>query len=242
VRVNQWRMARALRVFRQYIDDCAPRCDPAYDQAYYDALVATQTSPTPLKRRLRFYSLVQLLREALPLEGVVAECGCYRGLSSYLLCTTLKSANAGFDGRGYRIFDSFQGLSARQPEDTIEDTAPDADILKRLGTGHFAVSVKEVKAGLAAFPRIEFFPGWIPDAFPDEPGARYRFVHLDVDLYQPTRDSLDYFYPRLAPGGILVCDDYNWPGARKAIEDFCARMRIALETTPHMQAVLRKNA
>jgi O-methyltransferase len=240
LRWNQRRTGRALRVFRQYVEDCAPRCDPAYDQAYYDALVATGTSPAPLRRRLRFHSLVQLLREALPIEGLVAECGCYRGLSSHLLCSTLKSANAGFDGGGYRIFDSFQGLSAWRPEDTIEDTSPDADMLRRLGPGHFAASVHEVKAALAGFPRIEFFPGWIPQAFPDELGARYRFVHVDVDLYQPTRDSLEYFYPRLATGGILVCDDYNWPGARKAIESFCAGACVALETTPRAQAVLRK--
>src|SRR5688572_31529904 len=42
----------------------------------------------------------------------------------------------------------------------------------------------------------------------------------DVDVYQPTRDSLEYFYPRLVTGGILVCDDYGWPGARKAVDDF----------------------
>ena len=66
----------------------------------------------------------------------------------------------------------------------------------------------------------------------------YRFVHLDVDLYQPTRDSFDYFYPRLIKGGIIVCDDYNWPGARKAIEEACARFGATFAVTPYLQAVL----
>ena len=50
-------------------------------------------------------------------------------------------------------------------------------------------------------------------------------VHVDVDLYQPTRDSIDFFYPRLNPGGLFVCDDYGFttcPGATKAIDDFMA--------------------
>jgi O-methyltransferase len=99
-----------------------------------------------------------------------------------------------------------------------------------------------VKEALGAFPRIEFFPGWIPGAFPDEPGARYRFVHLDVDVYQPTRDSLDYFYPRLVPGGMIVCDDYGWPGARKAIEEFRARTGAVFESNAHLQAYTVRGA
>lgn len=95
---------------------------------------------------------------------------------------------------------------------------------------------------MSGFPGIAYFPGWIPDTFPDEPAARYRFVHLDVDLYQPTRDGLDYFYPRLVPGGIIVCDDYDWPGARKAIEEFCLRANIEFMITPQSQAYIVRTA
>ena len=52
---------------------------------------------------------------------------------------------------------------------------------------------------------------------------KFQFIHLDVDLYQPTKDSLDFFYPKLAQGGIIVCDDYNFstfPGAKKAWDEF----------------------
>jgi hypothetical protein len=51
----------------------------------------------------------------------------------------------------------------------------------------------------------------------------FSFVHLDVDLYQPTHDSLAFFYPRMVTGGIIVCDDYGFdscPGAKKALDDF----------------------
>jgi hypothetical protein len=111
-----------------------------------------------------------------------------------------------------------------------------------MGAGHFAASLDEVREALCAFPRIEYFPGWIPEAFPDEPGARYRFVHLDVDLFQPTRDSLEYFYPKLIPGGMIVCDDYGWPGARKAIDDFCARTGVTVQANVHLQACIVRSA
>ena len=239
IRAGRGRLLRAFRVFKQYLADCAPACDAAYDEIYYNGLITTQTPPAPLERRERFFTLVQLFRDALPLQGLVAECGCFRGLSSYLLCSFLKRADSSFGGQGYRVFDSFAGLSVPQPEDAIGGSDPESLRLRQMTRpGRFAAKLEEVKTVLGAFPRVEFFPGWIPDAFPDDPGARYRFVHLDVDLYQPTRDSLLYFYPRMVPGGIIVSDDYNWPGARKAIDDFCARVNIGFKTTPHGQVYI----
>lgn len=238
-RLEEGRSARAMRVFRQYIDDCAPACDEAYNRNYLDGLLATGMPAVPLKRRDRFYSLVQLFRKTLELEGLVAECGCFRGLSSYLLCATFRDADPGFDGNGYRIFDSFEGLSAPRAEDRVEGAGPEVETLRQMTQqGYFSASLDWVKKSLQSFPGIQYYPGWIPQAFPDEPTARYRFVHVDVDVYQPTRDCFEYFYERLVPGGIIVSDDYNWPGARKAIEEFCARTGAVFEVTPLSQAYI----
>ncbi len=55
----------------------------------------------------------------------------------------------------------------------------------------------------------------------------WSFVHVDVDLYEPTLACLEYFVPRLAPGGVIINDDYgsqSFPGAGRAwdlyFEDF----------------------
>jgi hypothetical protein len=238
-RQRQGREGRAMRVYRQYLRDCAPACDPAYDRDYELGLDLTHMPPCPLPRRDRFWSLVRFLDATAGLEGSVAECGCFRGLSSFLLCRRLKSEDADFDGNGYRIFDSFAGLSEPGQEDDFDDALPNAEMLRLTSVpGNFAASLADVKRALAEFPQIQFFPGWIPDAFPAETDTRYRFVHVDVDLYQPTRDSLEYFYPRLVPGARMVCDDYGWPGARKAVDDFCARVGVQPEVTPYLQACI----
>ena len=47
---------------------------------------------------------------------------------------------------------------------------------------------------------------------------KFSFIHIDVDLFEPTFESLKFFYPRLKKGGIIVCDDYNFtdfPGQKK---------------------------
>lgn len=231
------RHARMSKVFRQFVAEHCDVQDPAFDNAYLAGVMATHTAPVPLRRRDRFLYLVHQLEKTLALEGRIAECGCFQGLSSYVMCSRVRARQPGFDGSGYEIYDSFQGLS--------EPAAQDMEGLDRSGTtfdktnmtpGRFAATLEQVRASLSAFPGISYRPGWIPSAFPAEDGARYRFVHVDVDLYQPTRDSFEYFWPRLVPGGVMVCDDYDWPGAKRALDEFCARAGISVHVTPEAQA------
>ena len=64
-------------------------------------------------------------------------------------------------------------------------------------------------------------------------------MHVDVDLYEPTDEVLRYFMPRMSPGGAIVSDDYSWPGARLAVQEFAERNRLAFEVTAFGQAVFR---
>jgi len=236
------RDARLSKVFQQYSGEYARTRDLDFDRLYVTGLLTTHTSALPLRRRDRFHWLIQELDKTLPLEGDVAECGCYRGLSSFLICSRLKQHCAAFDGRGYQIYDSFQGLSAPQAVDT--GPAPEGAQSPHpndVQQGRFTASLAEVKQALSSFPGVEYFPGWIPAAFPETAERRYRFVHVDVDLYQPTRESFEYFWPRLAPDAVMVCDDYNWTGARRAVEEFCSARGALFRATPFNQAVIYRS-
>jgi len=235
----QGRDGRLSRLFRGYVSDDAAHRDPAFDELYLAGVLATRTSPVPMRRRDRFLLLTRELESTLELDGAVAECGCFRGLSSFLLCGLLKKRSAAFDGGGYRVFDSFQGLSEPQAEDGLAAADPSAPSAVDVQAGRFAASLKDVQRALALFPGIEYFPGWIPHTFPRD-DARYRFVHVDVDLYQPTRDSLEYFWPRLVPGARMVCDDYNWPGGKRAVDEFCAARGTSARVTASLQAVIER--
>lgn len=237
---KQGRDAPLAKLFRRYVADYCEEQDEGFDAAYIDGLLATRTSPLPLRRRNRFLSLLRQFEATLELEGLVVECGCFRGLSSFLMCGRLRRQNPGFEGRGYQIFDSFQGLSPPQAEDAPSESGATTPYAGDIRAGRFAARLDDVKRALAPFPGIEYFPGWIPDAFPRGGGAPCRFVHVDVDLYQPTRDSLEHFWPRLVPGARMVCDDYNWPGGKRAVDEFCRARGISAELTPFNQAVIRR--
>lgn len=158
----------------------------------------------------RKWTLAQLVRLTVDVPGDTAECGVYQGASSWLIC----AANRGnrWHERMHHLFDSFEGLS--------EPGAFDGSHWRK---GNLRAGEEVAAKNLAEFERVAFHKGWIPERFPDVSEKTFSFVHLDIDLYQPTRDSVAFFYDRLSPGGVLVCDDYGFAtctGATKAIDDF----------------------
>jgi O-methyltransferase len=154
----------------------------------------------------RRWMVHQLLKLIESVQGDTAECGVYKGATSYLIC----QAENGIP-RTHFIFDSFEGLSQPTTEDGNYWTK-----------GDLATSIERTRANLP-FPNVSYHKGWIPDRFEDVADRRFAFVHIDVDLGQPTLDSLKFFYPRMNRGGIIVCDDYGFltcPGATKAFDEF----------------------
>ena len=217
--------------------------DRFFNELYNKGLEVTGT-PEAKRRRERFYNLVQFFLQCTQLDGLIAECGCWKGLSSFILCHYLRKENPSFDGEGYHVFDSFRGLSKPTDVDALSETIQ-TQLIEKFGCveGAYAASLPEVKTALAAFPRIEYHDGWIPAVFDGLPEARYRFVHIDLDLYEPTRAAIEYFYPRLVDGGLMVCDDYGsvfWPGAKQAVDAFCLGSGVPYIPVSTGQAVLWK--
>lgn len=165
----------------------------------------------------RKFVLWSMARSTRNLSGDTAECGVLDGASSYLICSARQDDDP---AKRHHAFDSFEGLSAPQPEDR-----PSSAVAFEWATGDLSAPMEEAMRKLSRFDNIRYYKGWIPSRFGEVSAHRFSFVHVDVDLYQPTKDSLAFFYPRLVPGGILLCDDYGYhtcPGARKAFDEFAA--------------------
>lgn len=157
----------------------------------------------------RKWNLKELLKLTHRLSGDFAECGVFRGGSAYLMCQV-----AQLDHKQVHLFDSFAGLS-KPAEHESEHWSP----------GDLAVGEEEVHTNLREFDNFHTYAGWIPERFADVSSHTFSFVHIDVDLEQPTRDSIEFFYPRLVPGGVLLLDDHGsamCPGARATALDYFA--------------------
>ncbi len=202
---------------------------------YRRALIASQTAVVPLGRAARHAALLERLRGTEGLHGAVAECGVAKGLSFLHLCFDHAARHAGWRGEGFSVIDSFAGLSEPGVHDLDFRGMNDAErqrVAAMTHAGSFAFDYEVVSRRIwREFPRVEIHRGWIPQVLATMPERRYRFVHVDVDLYEPTLAAFAYFVPRMLPGGVIVTDDYNWPGGRRAVDETCERFGLQLHTT-----------
>ena len=175
-------------------------------------------------RRFFLHSLASSLGHV---EGDTAEVGAFRGSSSALMCQVNQTA---MHPRTHFIFDSFEGLSEPHNEDgeywkkgdlTVVQSAMDIDP----SDGEYVV-----------------LAGWVPDRFAEVSERTFSFVHIDVDLYEPTRLSLEFFGPRMARGGIILCDDYGserCPGASLAVDRYSSANALVIVELPAGGCFLR---
>jgi O-methyltransferase len=219
-----------------------------FNDLYLKGMAISKTPDSGNKRRARFYNLVSFLQSVNHIDAAVIECGCWKGLSSYLMGHYLKINNENFVGKDFYVLDSFEGLSDPSKEDVINDSLVDTQGERKGAAfktkGAYSASLEIVKNVLHEFPSISFHKGWIPNSLKQLPSLSYKFVHIDLDLYEPIKGSLEYFYPKLVRGGIIICDDYGslyWPGAKQAIEEFAVDKGIRFISLSSGQAVFIKN-
>ena len=142
----------------------------------------------------------------------------WRGGSTIFMRAVLKAH--GVSDRVVWVADSFEGLprpnEAQYPQDT-------GDVL--YSHKELAVSLEQVKANFRRYDlldeQVRFLKGWFRDTLPDAPIKELAVLRLDGDMYESTMDALRSLYPKLAPGGYLIVDDYGAiPACRRAVTDF----------------------
>lgn len=151
------------------------------------------------------YQLMEVARTTARVAGDLAEVGVFQGGSAKLICHVKGE-------RALHLFDTFEGL----PEPTA------ADVHSRFWGSEFSAQMDAVRAYLAEYKNVTFYKGLFPMTAGPVSDRKFSFVHLDVDLYESTKASLEWFYSRLSPGAVVMCHDYDHSGVRKAVDEFLA--------------------
>ena len=188
---------------------------PEFDEAFR---LWTQNDSFRGLDLVRVWSLIINAKHVLSRHaGAMAELGVYQGQSSALLSFFAKRF-----GRKMYLADTFQGFAEAQYEDGM-------------GEGKQAafkdVTLEAAREVVGSYEGNRWIVGMFPDSITPEMRAdTYAFVSIDCDIYEPIKRGLDFFWPRMVPGGVIFIHDYSsghWPGAERAVDEFCAKNGVA---------------
>ena len=163
------------------------------------------------ERNVMLKKLSALIRER-NVYGAMAEVGVYKGDFARVM-------NRCFPERRLFLFDTFEGF------DSTRDVVKESDREKFKDT-----CVEEVLSKMSNPQVCVVKKGYFPDTAYDIE-EMFSLVSLDCDLYEPILAGLEFFYPRLAPGGYIIVHDfgmYHYTGVKKAVYEFCDKYHVPI--------------
>lgn len=186
---------------------------------YFPAYVRRRELP-------RFLAHYELFKQIIDLPGSIIEIGVFRGAGFFTWTNLIETFCPGDRYRMVYGFDQFLGLTQYTEKDGHPGDENFASSLEAMRT---LVDIHNEDSVIPGVPRCRLIEGDVLETVPrfvkDNPGVRIALLNLDVDLYQPTRASLEKFYPLVLMGGIVSFDEYaweQWPGESSAVDEFFA--------------------
>ena len=159
------------------------------------------------------------------IQGAIAELGVFRGFNASVM-------NYFFPDRKLYLFDTFEGPDPRDLREE-EQLGYDTSSYRR-DWGNTNIDV--VMSKMPHKENIILKKGWFPASALSLEHETFCYVFLDVVFYRPMYEGLHWFYPRLADGGYIVVDTFNWdnyPGSKKAVYDFAREVGISYIPIPN---------
>jgi len=174
----------------------------------------------------RLDTFTKLVPQLKSVDGMVAEVGVYKGGS-------LKHLARLFDDTAVIGFDTFEGLPKDQwIESEIHEPGDFHD-----------TTYEEVMEFLSDCPNVVLKKGLFPQSAKGLEDYKFKLVHLDMDFYLGTKLAIDWFWPRMEKGGVIVFDDYTWPncpGVYEAVGELSMREGIWVHPGAQYQAYVVK--
>jgi hypothetical protein len=186
---------------------------------------------TRINKMLAHY---ELYKSILDLPGHIFELGVYKGASLVRLATYRDALENDYSRKivGFDAFGEFptEGLNVKDDLEFIDSFET---------TGGYGLDIEEVSTllNLKGFENFQLIKGNVFDTLPayleTNSETRLSFLHLDMDVKEPTDFALEILYERVVPGGLIVFDDYNAvAGETISVDDFSRKHKLKIEKLP----------
>ncbi len=224
---------KAINILGYDVTKVAPKIkDQEFLKIYDECKAYTCTS---IERMYSLYNgVVYILKNNI--LGDFVECGVWHGGSCMLIAKTLLKHNA--IDRNIVLFDTFEGMT--QPTDNDVDYKGESaqgilnKYYEKFKSNMTKAELSNVENNMkkTGYPsaRIFYVKGMVEATLPDyKVNNKIALLRLDTDWYESTKIEMNYLFPSLEKGGVLIIDDYgHWQGARKAIDEYIEEKSVTI--------------
>ena len=176
----------------------------------------------------------ELYKRIVDLPGAVVECGVFKG-ASLLQFATFRELLENENSRKIVGFDMFGAFP--KDDHVASDAAFVAKWNEQFAGAFLAKEDIEASLQLKGIGNVELVQGDILETLEpyvvQHPELRIALLHVDTDVYRPAKKTLEVFFDRVVPGGVIVFDDYGTvEGETLAIDEFLAGKGYVLRKFP----------
>ncbi len=220
------RQRRQSRLRRKQKDPNFYPIDMNRDVAETMAAVTEYTMTSPE----RMHGLCEAIRYVTQcgIAGDIVECGVWRGGSMMAVAKMLQ--RQGDTSRHLHLYDTFEGMSEPTEKDVSTGGASAESLLASEDRSDprsvwCVAGLADVQSHMSStgYPshQVHYHVGRVEETIPTAIPNQIALLRLDTDWYESTAHEMQYLFPRLVDGGVLVIDDYgHWEGARRAVDEY----------------------
>lgn len=184
---------------------------------------------SPVNRMGKQLAQYELYKKIVNIPGEVLEFGVYKGASIIRFATYRELLENTYSRKiiGFDIFGEF-------PKTDNDDDNKFIQRFEEQGGNGISKEALEDFIKHKKINNIELIKGNVFDTLDEflekNKQIKISLLHLDLDVYKPTKFILEKLYERMVPGGIIVFDDYGTvKGATDAIDEFLKEKNKKIE-------------
>ncbi len=212
-----------------------------FDQSLGSTFEKIENFPKYARREAlaRFLYKAEIFQKVLNVQGSIVELGVLWGGS----LMSFAKLSAIYEPLNYQRkiigFDTFSGFTKIAEQDSKGESP-------HLKVGGLAIdSEEDIQKSIDLYDqnrflnhidKVELVKGdatkTIPQYLEDNPHLVVSLLHLDVDVFEPTKVALDYLVPRMPKGAVIMFDELNtklWPGETLAVLESVGLRNLRIE-------------
>jgi hypothetical protein len=180
----------------------------------------------------RVHTVLWAAQKAFKLEGDFVECGVNKGGLSRAIIDYL---GFGMSGKRFYLLDTFEGFD-------IELLLESEKKKYATATG-YGKTYEQVRNTFKEFSNVEIIKGAVPHTLSEIKAGKVAFLSIDMNCVQPEIAALDFFWPKMVSGGVIILDDFAYSGFEEqnsAHTEWAKKNRIEILTIPTGQGLIIK--